>query len=128
MEEVQITLKPFRRDFNELRFGENILIFCKEGKHRSAYLTAGLLLGATGDKASAVCAYLKEVRNCIDFDRAKGDKHFSGKTALANQEKAWRRWGRELSVSCELPHAITPTSFIRDFDDRQRFLVWVFAK
>ena len=127
VEEVENAIEAFGRDFNELRFGESVLIFCKEGKHRSAYLTAALLLGVTGEKPSAVCAYLKEVRNCVDFERAKDEKHFAGKTALANQERIWRRWGRSLRVSCDLPHAVTPTSFIREFDDRQRFLVWVFA-
>ena len=67
---------------DHVRAGKNILVSCRNGAHRSAFLLACVLMMLTGLGPDDIFAYLNELRNIVDLDSyhpGRADSRFSHK-------------------------------------------------
>ena len=120
--EFMTMLSPLWLAIKDLPPGENILVFCKEGKHRSAFLVAGMLMGVSGVSHDTVCSYLRRLRKIVDFDTEKDDRHFSGYQALARSKQIWTAFGDYLGYCCELPQTVSASAFELKLADQMRLM------
>ena len=91
-----------RRALDAIR-GRCVLIFCVEGAHRSAYMTAGILLGATQKQPGEVQAFLKSIREITDLDTGRSDYHASGAASLRHYRVEWHSVTHRAGLTAQLP-------------------------
>ena len=114
--------EEFLKAIQALADDSNVLIFCKEGKHRSAYLAAGLLVATTKSTPSRVIKHIESLRSCVEFYHAKDPKHACGSEALAKFVWEWKQWGERLGLLGNLPPVVTEKGFRRRIDEAARKL------
>ena len=88
-----------------------ILVYCAQGKRRSTFVAAGMLMGASNKSPSEVDVYLNSLRNVIDLRQHKDHAHKSALEALADYEQMFHAWASAFGLEGPLMEVMAPDTF-----------------
>ena len=91
---------------------QNVLVFCKQGAHRSAFVAFGLILGATRTSPDTVCDFGVRLRAIASPDDRRNASYLTGREALSLYQMHFQDLACALGLSVlELPRVIEISEF-----------------
>ena len=109
---------------HSLPLGEAILVFCRHGKHRSAFYVAALLAIATQASLEDVELTMRHNRPLVDLRFAKDTWHCCGFDTLHALKDYLPELAQELGFGHDrLPVVVSATDFLAMLADKRRILM-----
>lgn len=91
----------------DLRAGENVLIFCEHGVHRSPFLAGAVVMASAKVQENGAVNLISLLRPAVQFDKNKTTRHMNGRQALDALSPIIMREGNKFGRPQDLPLIIS---------------------
>jgi hypothetical protein len=119
--DFKLKLNRLLQKIATLEPGENVLIYCEVGKHRSSFLAAAVVMASARCSVNDALEFIKLMRPCVEFSRSKNDDHFCGRQALILcRDTIWANGTKVFTQAVELPRCVTEEQWREAFTQERR--------